>query len=55
MGSSRSRRSATNEAMLAISAAEVCAACDKILDRQSSEEPVPALLSFVPAISASAA
>ena len=55
MGSSRRRRSATNESMLAISVADVCGACDQILDRQWLDEPVGSLLPFISATSSSAA
>jgi heptosyltransferase-1 len=55
MGSSRSRRSATNESMLAISAEDVCRACDQILDRQLMDEPMQPLLPFRTMANASAA
>jgi hypothetical protein len=55
MGSSRSRRSATNESMLAISVDDVCGACDQILDRQWTDEPVQPLFPFRTMVNASAA
>ncbi len=45
-GSSRSRRTAGNQTMRAIRVEEVCAACERILDRQRMEEPIPSGFAF---------
>jgi heptosyltransferase I len=45
-GSSRSRRRASNDSMLAISVEDVCAACDTILDRDQTNRPAEILTPF---------
>ncbi len=45
-GSSRSRRRASNESMRAISVAEVCSACDRILDRDRTDRPTEVIAPF---------
>ncbi|HKD37493.1 MAG TPA: glycosyltransferase family 9 protein, partial [Pirellulales bacterium] len=54
-GSSRSRRNASDAAMRTISAEEVCAACDQILDRALPKEPARIFSPFTAIPSATAA
>ena len=54
-GSSRSRRNASNDSMRAISIEEVCAACDRILDRQRTHRPLEVFSPFARTPSATAA
>jgi heptosyltransferase-1 len=54
-GSSRSRRSATDESMRAISVEEVCSACNEILDREMALRPAEVFTSPIRFRSATAA
>jgi heptosyltransferase I len=54
-GSSRSRRTASDATMRTISVEEVCAACDRILDRSAIDQPAKVFSPFARTPSATAA